>query len=263
MILTKQGMAPVLGVGDLCMLLGQSGPFKGTGSDTSVYQVTGIELSPLLGQHGAIIIWSQANAAPAGYKLDATPATGTINAGAQTTATPTSLVLDNKQLLQVRLIAKFLGTKPAGFVEDDYDVLVNLPGANPRWGVKNAVGVLNNMAQFALPGDTADLPAQGANLGFPSSLAAYDPFDAAWASELFIYEQQTPQFVIQNNGSVALNSGNIALMVRAIRYDLFPVHPTAGWNEDTLGGQSVLLPPGRHLTDIPVVQIAQRQPVAR
>ena len=261
--LLRKSFEPVLGIGDVCMLLGSSG-FKsegaGQGGDYApFYEVTMVEAVPLLGTHGAIVIWSQSAPPPAPYVLDPQGATGAIAAGAVTSVTPRALVLNRKQLLQVRTVVKPIGTVIGAL--DDYDFTIAEPASVARWSLPNASGVLNAMQQAQQPSDIIGLPAQGANMTLPAAFPQADPFEEAWRTELWTYEDQGPAFSIKNNGSAA-TSGTFAfaLQISGFLYNLTPVPNNAGGQTATKLGYSVPVPPGINIADVPIIPISGRQP---
>ncbi len=217
---------PRADLGDIVLLLGQTDFASRDGH--SCFEVVGIEGLTLLGQHGAIVVWSQAAAAPAGYVLDQNASSGSIASLGQSSTQPlNSLKNAPDELTQVRFLFKFLGTLPAPPVVDDLDVQLAQPGSTRRWSVANANGVLNMMAQAQLPGDTIVLPAQGANLGLPSAYPQIDPFETGMAqrSELNIWRDQSPAVTVINNGSATLGGSTdaVALMVGGFKYKLRPI----------------------------------------
>ena len=248
--------APVCDIGEVVMMLGTSGPYNDASSKSPFFQVTMLEAVPLMGQHGAVIIYAQSGSAPAGYALDQKCATGNLNTGAPISISPQALVMASRTLFQFRTLVKIGGSLTG--VVDDLDVACFLPTSTQRWATQNSSGVLNSMGQFPLGGDSAVLPAQGANIGFPTLGIQLDPFDMAYATELFSYQDQSPQFRITNNGAAAISTAEfVALVVRGFRYDLAPLTPDQSWVTQNVVGLAMKAPP----CDYTIVPIGGRAPV--
>jgi hypothetical protein len=246
----------VCDIGEVVMLLGTSGPYNDASSSSPFFQVTMLEAIPQMGQHGAIIIYAQSGSAPAGYALDQKAATGNINAGQSVSTTPQALVMASRTLFQFRTLVKVGGTLTG--VADDLDVACFLPTATQRWAVQNSYGVINPMGQFTLPGDAAALPNQGSNIAYPTVTTQADPFDMAYATELFSYQDQSPQFRISNNGSGNISTAEyVGLVVRGFRYDLAPLTPDTSWEVQNVVGLAMKAPP----CDFTILPIGGRAPV--
>jgi len=262
-IITREFL-PRLDIGDLVMLFDGSGVTPGNEGGTPLFEVRAWEQIPLLGQHGAILLWTQANAAPAGYALLGGEASGSIAAGASKTATPNALNMSNRDLFQFRVLFKHLGALPGGFVVDDVDIQFRLPGAVQRWTLLNAQGVMNAMAQYPLPGDVAELPDQAANIALPTLYPLEDAFDAAHKTEAWCFENNPPAFTIFNNGAVSMNSAGhcVAALISGFRYNLQPYDPNdAPLVPRSVAGFPVKVTADVNLrTDVTYVQIGGRPP---
>jgi hypothetical protein len=216
---------PITDIGGRIMLLDTSGPLIGE-SPTGWYEVTFCEPIFGLGSHGAVVLWSQAAAPPAGYVATTGQATGSINAGNTTTSSPNVFQMGRHQLLQFRWAHRFVGALPGSFGVDDLDVTVALPAATPRNMTLNQQSTWNNRFQPLLPADSTVAPAQGASQANQASPVSLSPFDWLQMTELFVYEQSyLPTWTIKNNSGANLtNSANaIVLDIMGFRLDLAPI----------------------------------------
>jgi len=238
--------------GEFIMLLGADGPY----GPEPFYEVQFTEGVKGLGQRGLTLIWTQANAAPAGYgPLPSGIASGSIAAGAQSAASaPSTLSMGVRQLLQFRWNIHPLAL--TGPVLQDIDVLVNLPAAVARNGTLSTQGRFNMIDQFPLPGDQNAVPAQGASYTVPT-MPYQHPADVSNLTELFVFENTfTPSFTVANNGSATLSAGSIGIFVWGWRMDLIPVKQP--YPKDWIGvrkfGKDLMVPP----RDYAIVPISGR-----
>jgi len=249
---------PVAAIGDVVMLLDQTGPIQKYTSPFFV--VRGIE--PVWGPnpHGVVLLWSQAAAAPAGYgtapgntALIPEAQTGNINNGSFVqVSNPKVLQGFYQQLVQLRWALRPLAL--TGIKEHDLELRVYMPGKLGKFGLFNAAPGYFNMAdQFQDPADAIDSPAQNANQTLPAAFPAVHARDQANLTEMFIWEVNGPTFEIWNNGTAALTAGAIGLRVWGYRYDLAPLDASAPLSESRwIYGQLWKVPPtGSRIPVIP------------
>jgi hypothetical protein len=224
---------PILGYEDVAFLLDQSGPVTGKYS-TPFFGIRGIRKIRGLGAHGVLLIWSQSSTPPAGYGHNEPAAglppncpTGNINAGAQATyANVQPLQLQQQQLLQFRFSVRPLAL--TGPKEHDIDVQV-IWGALTEFALVNAPsGVINMADQTQDPADAIDSPAQGANQTLPAAFPAVKAQDQETLTEGWIFEQNSPNFRITNNGSTNLTGGAIGIRLWGYLYDVMPLDGSEG-----------------------------------
>lgn len=239
-------LEPVADIGGRVMLLDTSGPLLGE-SPTGWYEVTFAEPIFGLGSKGAVVLWSQSTTPPTGLgTLPQGSASGNIGAGATTTSSPNVFQMGRHQLLQFRWLPKFVGALPGSFAVDDLDIFVALPQATPRNMTLNQQSHWNMRFQPLEPGDSTVVPAQGASQANQASPVSLTPFDWMQMTELYVYEQTyLPTWTILNNGSVALNSANNAVVIDIMGYrlDLAPImQPDPDWVTRTLLGKQRAMP---------------------
>jgi hypothetical protein len=218
-----RGLEPVAGYNEIVMLADQAGPIQKYKSP--FFQVGGIEPIQGLGPHGAIVIYSQAAAAPAGYEFPTGAASGTIVAAGSTQAINMARFQQGpKQLLQARFSIEFLAL--TGAVVHDIDVQLYQPSAVGRFGTLNqSPGFLNAADQFQAPADQIVDPAQGALRALPAAFPALHPADVANLREFFVWEINGPTWKIINNGAASLTAGTVLIRLWGFRYDLIPLTP--------------------------------------
>ncbi|HUY54584.1 MAG TPA: hypothetical protein VMV23_05450 [Candidatus Nanopelagicaceae bacterium] len=194
------------------------------GSSSAPYQVTGVERIPALGRRGFIPLYIPTATVTAGYASYGGEQVGAMPAGSQFTVNPVALNLNPGALFQFRMLLRFVGTFPTGLSADDFDLQINYPQAVGHWQLQQVGGVINAAQQFALPADANVGSIQGTNQPLPAAYPALvNPFDEAYASEVFIWGQTPMAFTLINNGSAAVPNTApfmIGLNVTGIRYDL-------------------------------------------
>ena len=257
-LFTKGPLDPVRRLGGTVVILGPngllgspaSGAPTGQGSTPQVYQVTGVEKIPPLGQHGFLGLYANGAAALAGYTLDGSAKTNVaLGIGGNVQVSPTALNLFPGILAQVRFRIAYVGALPAPPVIDDFDYTLNTPAAVGSGYLQGVQGVYN--ARFQPPligaGDTGILPAQGANLADPTLYPFLEWTDAAWQSEFFVGTQQPPQFTITNQGSAAIPQGTsgattvmLGILMAGLRYNITPW--TGPGETVRMGGQTFQAP---------------------
>lgn len=218
-------LVPRAQLGDPVLLLGTSSFMQSDQSGGGhLFEVVSIEGLPLLGQHGAIVVWTQAGAIPAGYgfALDTSAASGTIGAAnALTVPTVQSLKNLSDEVTQIRFLGKVFGTLPASWAVQDLDIKISQPGSTKRWSLANVDGAINLINQLPLASDSALLPSQGNNTTAPADFPQREPFEPAFRTELFIYKDAAPAITLLNNSGAAMNTSmGVALMIAGFRYKL-------------------------------------------
>ncbi len=196
-----------------------------TGIRVGPLQVANFERIPQLGRRGFLPIYLPTGAALAGYSAYGGEASGALNAGSSIPVTALkALTLNPGQLLQVRLLLRFVGTFPTGLSADDFDLQVNYPQTTTHWQLPNAGGVINAAGQFPMAADANVGSIQGTNQPLPGAYpATVDPITAAYQTEFFIVGQTPPAFTLFNNGSVAVGATAafmVGLNISAISYKL-------------------------------------------
>lgn len=220
-----QALEPIAGYDDVVMLI-DVGEGPATKYGTSFFGVNAIRPIAGLGPHGLFLIWTQANAAPAGYgPLPGGIASGTIPLGGSVTCNqPPGLNLGSYGLAQVRWTME-IPTALTG-VADDIDIGVLMQGGQGDFGVPAIQpGRFNMVDQFQSPGDAIADPAQGANKALPAAFPSDNPWDNANLSELYWFESNPPSFQIFNNGAAAQAAGAIGLRFKGFRFLLSPLTP--------------------------------------
>lgn len=264
---------PRVQLGELCLLWDGSN-FIEDGAGHGVWEVVKQTGLTLVGQHGAIIVWTQAGSAPAGYVLDQNAISGTIAAG--TSSAPGQAKMNqsiysirgssgNWDLAQLRVLPYFFGALPASWAVQDADILFTFGQGINAWSLPNAYGSLNMMAEAELPSQTQVLPAQGANLALTANQVLLSAFETGIAqrSEMYLLKDLAPLITINNNGGVTMNNAamGLALVFAGYRMRLRPLtdYTVAA---KTLLGQSVHVPTFLTETDarrLPIIQIGMPQ----
>jgi hypothetical protein len=222
---------PRVDLGGLCLLWnGQSFIEDG---NFGVFEVVALQGGPLWGQHGAIVVWTQAAAAPAGYALDSSALSGSIAAAGSspTLLGPSQAINSLKgpskswEVIQARFLAKSFGTITASTTVSDIDVVLSNPTSSPFFSLKNVLGVINASGQVQLPGDVTVLPLSDANIALPSVAAGLDAFEngAAVRSEQYILGDGAPSVSLYNTNATTAITGTtqgLALVVAGYRFRL-------------------------------------------
>jgi hypothetical protein len=222
---------PRVDIGGLCLLW--NGQSFIEDANFGVFEVVALQAGPLWGQHGAIVVWTQAGTAPAGYALDSNALSGTINAAgtSPTLLGPSQAINSLKgpskswEVIQARFLVKSFGTITASTTVSDIDVVLSNPSSNPFYALKNVLGVINPSGQVQLPGDVTVLPLSDANIALPSVAAGLDAFEngAAVRSEQYILADGAPSVSLYNTNATTAISGTtqgLALVVAGYRFRL-------------------------------------------
>jgi hypothetical protein len=225
-----RALEPVAALGDIVFLLDAAGPIKKYKSP--FFAVAGIHSFKAPTPHGLLLLYAQANAAPAGYgtavgntNLIPEAASGNIaQSGSVKITNPKILQGGTLQLTQMRFNFKSLAI--TGVKEHDLELTVQPFGALGGFGLYNATpGYFNIADQFQDPADGIDSPAQGANETLPAAYPLMHPADQANLSEFFWFENNGPTFTIWNNGGAALTAGQIGIKPYGFVYDLTELDP--------------------------------------
>lgn len=262
LVLYRELLQPVAGIGDLVYLLGTSGPYQMSVGGVGLYEVSHVEPIPLLGQHGVIVLWYDTTLPP-GYVADQNAITAAhIGAGSNISLQPQALQFSRGQVAQIRMRPKFFATV-TGAVHD-YDVQLYSPPSTQRFSFLHSNGVINTMGQVQDPADSIVAPAQGADEGLPAAYASqYAWSGLAARSEIFIAEDKGPKIQLNNNGSAITAGGAMGIEVSGFVYNLRPATmpsgstPSAGY----IAGNAVSIPPGYSVNDIIPLPVANRDPL--
>lgn len=233
---------PIGGLGDPVLLVGNQGvvsprnaaPVTGSGQAgvgnsaqgaTDLLEIIGFEPIPPVGPRGELVIYSQADTAPAGYGLDRNAASGDIAAGQTISIAPAGLVPQLPwQIFQCRFRIREIASLGTPTI-NDIDLGIQNPANIPRWLVNNNnQGVVNSGFQSAIPSDAAVAPAQGNPWGVPATNTGGNFWDDAWETEQFLWGNQSPVTITLTNRNTAnaVTTGAIALEVWGIMYNLAP-----------------------------------------
>lgn len=251
--------APRLVEGDLCMLWnGQDFVQASGGSGASgapgagVFECVALTGAVLWGQHGCMIVWSQAGAAPAGYALDANAIKGTVPVGGaapQSVGPSPSLNYlkggaNSWEIIQARFLAKVFGSLPGSWAVSDMDVVLSNPTSDPLGRLKNTLAVINAIGAFPMPSDVELLPASGADGAQPTAYPALDFFETGTAvrSEQYILADASPSVTIYNNNpNVAMDTASLAVGLISAGYRM-RLNPVACSRQAALMGSTVWVP---------------------
>lgn len=238
-----------LAMGTTVMLLGTGGP----AGQNPFFHIDYMEQAAGLNLHGVTMLWTHSAAAPAGYELPAGATSGALAAnGGQTVVTPGIFNLARGELFQFRFALRPVVWAAGANVAADIDLQVSLPAGVNRWTLLGARGRLNMMSQVGMPSDTAEGPAQAANIAASPLQPVGVPWDGNHFTEMFCYEQIGPSFTIINNGATASAAGDaIGIYIWGYDYKLNQCEPDASWSMRRVPGGVKMLAPAQFVT-IPI-----------
>jgi hypothetical protein len=250
--LYQEDFNPVGWIGDYAVLLTAQGATTGkTGGKTGLIQITHVEPIFLMGQRGVIIIWLDNGAAPAGYLSDTNVVVGHIAApsggvpGVITVPQVAFLQFKTGEFAVVRLRFKVSGI--TGNLAD-YDYGIFNPIGVQRGAFLHASSYINPIGQGQDPGDAGTLPAQGATVGLPATVADH-PWRLAARTEQVLLEDGSLRIDIRNNGAAITAAGVIGLEATGHVFSFEPAD-FDGEPQRILSNVTVPLPPGVAPTDV-------------